>query len=443
MARSVARWNQDLAQRTGGALSVRVYYGGAMGDEETMVRRMRTGQLDAASLTSTGLSLIHRPVLVMQVPGVFSTYAQVDAVRAAIGPDMERAFEAQGFALIGWGDSGRVRLFSRAPVRRPRDLARLRPWVPRSDAIFREVLAAAGANGIPMGVGEVFAALRTNAIDVVPATAIAVTALQWFTALDHVTAQSDGFLVGGMVVRRGFLDSRPREHREALFASARENQERFLRGVRETDDRAYAALLRRGMTEVDVEAHRAEWERVGAEARRRLAGRIYPAALLERVERIAREAARGARSRAARMRRLAVASEPSHASATSGSDQPSITCSAHATRSFAGTSRSAASISASCARTSAGTLGLASRSSVASSSPRSSPSARKSARLRSLARTMFTAIRITQREKSAGSRSVPSCRRARTKVSCTTSSASAVRPSTRVATSVTGRTCLR
>lgn len=290
MVRGIARWNQDLAQRTGGELSVRVYYGGSMGDETTMVRRMRIGQLDAASLTSTGLSVIHRPVLVMQVPGVFTTYEQVDAVRAAIGPELASGFEAQGFALIGWGDSGRVRLFSRAPVRRPQDLARLRPWVPRTDSIFREVLAVAGANGVSLGVGEVFAALRTRMIDVVPATAIAVTALQWFTTVDHVTAQSDGFLVGGMVVRRGFLDSLPEAHRGALFASARENQEQFLRGVRQGDERAYRALIQHGMTEVDVEAHRADWVRVGNEARRRLAGRVYPAALLERVERIAREA---------------------------------------------------------------------------------------------------------------------------------------------------------
>src|SRR5690606_34902048 len=129
-------------------------------------------------------------------------------------------------------------------------------------------------------------------VDVVPATAIAVTALQWFTSLSHVTAQSDGFLVGGMVVRRGFVDSLPAEHRDALFASARDNQERFLRGVREADERAYAALRRHGVPAVDAEAHRAEWERVGAQARRRLAGRVYPPSLLERVERIAREAAR-------------------------------------------------------------------------------------------------------------------------------------------------------
>ncbi len=287
MTRALTLWNRDLARRTGGALSVRVYWGGSMGDERTMVRRMRIGQLDAASLTSTGLSIIHRPVLVMQVPGVFRSYAQVDAVRAALGPELARGFEAQGFSLLGWGDSGRVRLFSQEPVRRPRDLASMRPWVPRSDSVFRAVLAACGATGVPLSIGEVFGALRTRMIDVVPATAIAVAGLQWFTSLEHVTAQSDGFLVGGMVLRRSFLEDLTEAQREALFASARDNQERFQRNVREGDERAYRALLHHGMTEVDVGDHEAEWRRVGEQARARLAGRVFPAALLDRVESIA------------------------------------------------------------------------------------------------------------------------------------------------------------
>jgi TRAP-type C4-dicarboxylate transport system substrate-binding protein len=288
LTRAITLWNRDLAERTGGGLQVRVYWGGAMGDERTMVRRMRNGQLDAASLTATGLAEIHRPVLVMQMPGLFSTYAQVDRVRAEIGPELERGFEQQGFALVGWGDSGRVRLFSREPVRRPEDLRRMRPWVPQTDSVFREVLSVIGANGIPLGVGEVYGGLRTGMIDVAPGTALAVMGLQWFTSVRYATAQSDGFLVGGMVVRRSFLDGLPPAHRAALFESARASQGRFLRRVRDGDERAYRALVQNGMTEVTV-ADEAAWRRVGAETRRRLSGRLFPAQLLQRVERVVAE----------------------------------------------------------------------------------------------------------------------------------------------------------
>lgn len=287
VTRLVARWNQRLAERTEGRVQVRMYYGGAMGDERTMVRRMRISQLDAASLSSAGLSLIYRPVLVMQAPGVFSTYEQVDAVRRQVGPEIAEGLEREGFGLLGWGDVGRVRLFSQEPLRRPRDLRSRRPWVPRHDNIFRHMLGVVGATGIPLSVGEVYGALRTQMIDVAPGTAIAAVGLQWFTSLRYVTAQSDGFLIGGMVVRRGFLDELSEADRTALFESALENHERLLRGTRQLDERAFAALTSRGIQPVNVDAHRAEWTSVARQTRERLSGRVVPAELLTRVERIA------------------------------------------------------------------------------------------------------------------------------------------------------------
>lgn len=285
--RLVARWNQRLAERTDGRLQVRVYWGGSMGDERTVVRRMRIGQVDAASLTSAGMSLIYRPVLVMQVPGVFETYRQVDAVRREVGPELAEAIEGEGYGLLGWGDSGRVRLFSQEPVRRPRDLRTRRPWVPRHDNIFRQMLGVVGATGVPLSVGEVYGGLRTGMVDVVPGTAIAAAALQWFTSLSYVTAQSDGFLVGGMVVRQGFLDELSEGDRNALFEASARSHERLLRGVRRMDERAFAALTRHGIRTVDVEAHQGEWREVARRTRERLAGRVIPAELLHRVERIA------------------------------------------------------------------------------------------------------------------------------------------------------------
>lgn len=287
MHRLTTRWNQQLAERTEGRLQVRVYWGGQMGDERTLVRKMRIGDVDAASMTSTGLSIIHRPVLVMQAPGIFSTYAQVDRVREEVGPELRQGLEQQGFGLLGFGDSGRIRLFSQQPVRRPSDLRRMRPWVPRQDAIFRSMLSVIGATGVPLSIGEVFGGLRTRMIDVAPGTALAVAGLQWFTALSYATSQSDGFLVGGMVVRQGFLDQLSADDRTALFEISAENHERLLRGVRAADERAFSALTSHGIEAIDTEPHRAEWVETARRTRQAMRGRVVPAALLDRVEQIA------------------------------------------------------------------------------------------------------------------------------------------------------------
>jgi len=287
MVRLMARWNQQLGEATENRLRVRMYWGGSMGDERTVVRKMRIGDVDAASMTSAGLSLIYRPVLALQAPGIISTYRQVDAVREQIGPELKTAIEAEGFGLLGFGDSGRIRLFSTQPVRRPRDLRSMRPWVPRTDAIFGHFLSVVGATGIPLSIGEVFGGLRTRMIDVAPGTAIAVAGLQWFTSVDYCTEQSDGFLVGGMVVREGFLDQLTAEDRQALFDISAQNHQRTLRSARLADERAFAALQRHGITAIDISEHEDEWSEVARQTRQRMSGRVVPPALLQRVERVA------------------------------------------------------------------------------------------------------------------------------------------------------------
>ncbi|MBX3272076.1 MAG: TRAP transporter substrate-binding protein DctP [Sandaracinaceae bacterium] len=287
MVRGVARWNQQLAAATDGRLQVRVYWGGQMGDERTVVRKMRIGDVDAASLTSSGLSLIYRPVLALQAPGIIANYRQVDAVREQIGPELQRGIEGEGFGLLGFGDSGRIRIFSREPVRRPQDLRRMRPWVPRTDAIFRHFLAVVGATGVPLSIGEVFGGLRSGMIDAAPGTALAVAGLQWFTSVQYCTAQGDGFLVGGLVVRRGFLDQLSEADRRALIDVSAQNHQRTIQSARQADERAYEALQRHGITPIDVEAHRAEWEDTARQTRQRMSGAVVPAELLRRVEAVA------------------------------------------------------------------------------------------------------------------------------------------------------------
>ena len=46
-------------------------------------------------------------------------------------------------------------------------------------------------------------------------------------------------------------------------------------------------MIERGMTEVDIGVHRAEWDAVEKKARENLTGRVYSKSLLEAVEKVA------------------------------------------------------------------------------------------------------------------------------------------------------------
>jgi len=285
--RSFRAWTNTLSQETDGRLRLQFYLGGSQGDERDYIRKMNAGQLDGAAVTNTGLGQIVRPVLVLQSPGLFSEYSQIDRVRRALDDEFESQFEDAGYVLAGWGDVGRGRLFSNRPIRRPRDLRSVRPWAWRDDVIWSEMLDVAGANGRRMGVNEVLPALQTRRIDAFPATALAAVSLQWYNHASHVTEQSDSIVIGATILKKDSVDALPDDLRSALMATSARAHRALSRSIRRADDRAYEAILSRGVTAVDISGHESEWSDVATQVRNNLAGRLYPRSLLQRVERIA------------------------------------------------------------------------------------------------------------------------------------------------------------
>ena len=99
-ALKVAKYNKRLAGMTDGTVQIRVYWGGAAGDDVDVLRKMRAGQIDGAPLGLELLSNFVRQALVLQSPALFNNYRQVDAVRAALTPAMDAV--SSSLAELKW-----------------------------------------------------------------------------------------------------------------------------------------------------------------------------------------------------------------------------------------------------------------------------------------------------------------------------------------------------
>jgi TRAP-type C4-dicarboxylate transport system substrate-binding protein len=283
-------WANTLKERTGKRLELRFYAGGAAGDERDVVRKMREGQMDGGALTTVGLGQIVRPVLVLQAPGACRTYAQVDAVRTQLAAQFEREFDAAGFRLLGWGDAGQARIFSNRPVLTPADMRQTRMWSWRDDPTWQSVLDAAKVTGVALGLPEVYPALRTNRIDAFPGTALAAVAFQWHTRASHVTRDARGLVIGALVLKKEKFEALPADLKTALLETGDQANKALTLAIRRDDQAAFDAIVKRGVTPVDVASQAAAWDPVLLAARKLLVGKLYSAELLERVESIARSA---------------------------------------------------------------------------------------------------------------------------------------------------------
>src|SRR5438045_5015519 len=108
-------WNKDTA----GRVTLTVYAGGTLGDESTMIKKMRPGidSLQASFLTAAGLAELDEAFNVFAMPFFFEDDQEEMAVEKKLTPVLEQRLQAKGFHLFAWGTGGWVQVFSKKPLR--------------------------------------------------------------------------------------------------------------------------------------------------------------------------------------------------------------------------------------------------------------------------------------------------------------------------------------
>ncbi len=278
-------WQRAVDKKTHGRLQLTVYYNGVQGGDDTMVGKMRSGQLDGAALTSVGLSRIYRDVMVLQLPGVVDSWAELDKVRAGLGPDLEKGFEKKGFHLLGWGDLGLVRQMTRGfAVHGPDTLRGHHPVMWRNEPMAPLVYSSIG-QVMPVALGplDVLPALRSHQVDVVNAPSLAAEQLQWTPYLDHIAGTPSVCAIGGTVIRQKALDDLPGDLRKIFFELETRLQQLSAHRVRKLDAASYQRLAHRMQVVTATTQDRAAWRKVLVRAVKRLAQGTYDPGLIKRV----------------------------------------------------------------------------------------------------------------------------------------------------------------
>jgi TRAP-type C4-dicarboxylate transport system substrate-binding protein len=282
-------WGRTFNKETEGRAQLRFYTGGSQGDERDFIRKIRAGQIDAAGITTTGLGIVVRPILVLTAPGLITEIDQLVHVRTELRPRFEEMFRSAGFELLTWGDGGKNRLFSAEPFVRPSDLKSRRPWAWKDDPVFAGFLAVIGANPVRVGANEVYGGLQTRMIDTVPSSCIMAVAIQWYTKLNYMAKQNFNILIGGSIIKKEMFDRLTPGDQKILRDTAERGARAMDRIVLRDDDKAYRTLVERGISVVDLSPHQAEWDAVAKQARQQLAGRVYSKSLLAEVTKLASE----------------------------------------------------------------------------------------------------------------------------------------------------------
>jgi TRAP-type C4-dicarboxylate transport system substrate-binding protein len=276
-------WGRAVSERTHGALTLNFFWNGQQGDEGAMVGKMRTGQLDGAALTATGLSMIYKDVLVLQLPGLFRTWDKLDAAREAMRGRFEAEFDRRGFKLAGWGDIGMAHLMTSGfEVHRPADLAHRGCFYLAGDPIapmFFTVIG--GVTPRQVAATEILAGLTSGTINVVNAPALVAEQLQWAPRLDHISVDVSGIGIGALVFASPKLASLPADAYAALADTGKVASEALTLRIRREDAAAFDRLKARMTVYGSTPEEQQLWGQIFTDTSMRLRGTTFDAATFD------------------------------------------------------------------------------------------------------------------------------------------------------------------
>ena len=241
---------RELEQKTGKQVSLRIFPGGVLGDEEDMLRKIKVGQIHGVLLTGGGLGLIFKDFKILAIPFLFQNYTEVDALLKKMDGFFGQGLEDNGFKSLGWAEQGFVYLLSKEPIRSAADIGKKKVWIWEDTAMGRAVFKELGINPIPLSIPDILMALQTGMIDTVYASPLAAISMQWFTKVGYLTDVPLAYSVGAVVFQKSAFEKIPAAQRGTVEEVFRRNLEPLKDKVRAENEKAMQVLTGKGIKRV-------------------------------------------------------------------------------------------------------------------------------------------------------------------------------------------------
>ncbi len=237
-----------IAERTGGRVKLKFYPGGVMGNDQSVHRKIKIGQLHGGAFTSGGLAQVDSGIQSLGLPMMFKSFDEVDYVRAKMDPVIKQQMEAKGFVLLGISEGGFVRILSKKPMQNLESIRNSKVWVPAGDRIGQIAMSALGITPISLPISDVFTGLQTGLIDTVTVNPTAAIAFQWHTSTSFMTEVPISYLIGVMAIQKKAFDKLSPDDQQIVREEIGKVFKRLDTINRSDNQAAKAALQNQGIT---------------------------------------------------------------------------------------------------------------------------------------------------------------------------------------------------
>lgn len=279
----IPRWKE----LSGGRITMKVYGGGVMGEDQEILEKIGSDQIEVCGCTTLGLLEASPEIAVFLLPGLFRDYEEVDYIYEKFRKRIDAGFEKKGYVLAAFIDTGQFYLFSKNLISGLADLKNqktLTCWGTVESTLFNEL----GISATPVAVPEVISALSSGTCDTNLAPTAWMLGMQTYQYaryyLKPPLLYSPAAVIIGIQAKKrlqknlGVSDTFADNIQEILVYDVNSFEPVWRDQIRKYDQEALKAFeTKAGMTAMTLSAEdQKAVEEAGIRVRKVLAGKLFP-----------------------------------------------------------------------------------------------------------------------------------------------------------------------
>ncbi len=274
-----------------GGVRLTIFTDGTMGGEGDVVRRIGLGQLQAGLLTTSGLTEIDNAVSGLQnIPVAYQSYEEVEYVRDRLGPKYAEVLADKGYIVLGWFDTGWVKVFSKEPIERPSDMKGGKVFIVPGSSGTLEVVRSIGTQPVELEPTDVLVSLQTGLVNIAPAPPIYALAAQFYQPAPHMLDVNWLPLSGAIVMSQKSWDRLTDGQRDVVRSSAGAACDKLTDRARIEMQESVDAMVKRGLKVQKIEGELLdEWMEFGVGLHPQIRGGIVPEDEFDEIMRLLEE----------------------------------------------------------------------------------------------------------------------------------------------------------
>ncbi len=277
-----------ITKSTDGTVVFDVYWGGVMGDEEDYIGKMRTGQLQGALVTGSGgiTNVVCPDLSVVGLPFLFNAWAwdEVDYVMDKIKPHLFKEAEKKGFKILVISNVDFDQIYStKENIETIEDIrkAKILTWF---GSLENRMLMSLGVSPIPVNVPEVVSSIKTGICNMAISPSMWWVGAQLYTDTKYVNPLPVRYVPGLILFSMDLWGELSEKNRDILNSLAPKYERGFKKKIKESNEKAYKAMLKYGIKEVTLEpAELARFKEATRPVWDELAGKSYSKEILDEV----------------------------------------------------------------------------------------------------------------------------------------------------------------